>query len=745
LSKRLWKVLCAAGLGLSCASSEGARQGEGEGSLAPLASGGEDIPVALSALSDVDVVATHNDGVPFFIQGSLGWVAEPAPGLVATEELAGMQEALHGIAPVFRLRAEDLVYRRRTVDALGHRHLRFAQTRNGRPVIGGELVLHVDDDGSIYSANSSARDTPNPRGLAPPVEAQLSVEAAEVAARRGTSGVGIEARGTGREVYVRSSKGALVLAHEVHVTGRRDALPVDALVYVNASSGELELVDSRIHTGMDRRVHSANNGTSTPGALSRSEGQTAVGKAHVDTNYDHLGTTFRCYRELFGRDSYDNAGATLISTVHYSAGYVNAYWDGNQMVYGDGDGTQSGPLGMDLDITVHELTHAVTSSESDLIYANESGALNEAFSDIFAAACESWSRGWATDADVWRIAEDIWTPGAAGDALRYMDNPTRDGWSRDYYPERYTGTADSGGVHWNSGIVNLAFKLLAVGGTHPREKTTVVVPGIGVEKAARIFYKANTDIFTPSTHFVEAKTGTEQAARQLGYDAATVDAVRMAWEAVGVGVIPPPPPITVLSNGVPVSSLTLSGGGKKYFKLTVPPGQPGVKFTTRGGSGDLDMYVKSRAVPSTTTYDCRPYKTGNTEECLIADPVDGDWYVMLSAYATYSGVTLMGSYEGLAPGTATEPYPGAVAEWRCWTLAVPPGKDSVTFEQAGGSGDADLYVRFGQPPTLSSYSCRPYLSDNTETCTVRAPVAGTWYACSHAYTEHTGTTMKGSY
>ena len=94
-------------------------------------------------------------------------------------------------------------------------------------------------------------------------------------------------------------------------------------------------------------------------------------------NYDMLGATYNCYQTLFGRDSYDNAGATLISTVHYGTNYVNAYWDGTQMVYGDGDGVDSIELGKDVDVTVHELTHAVTDTESDLIYSGESGGLNE--------------------------------------------------------------------------------------------------------------------------------------------------------------------------------------------------------------------------------------------------------------------------------------------------------------------------------------------------------------------------------
>ncbi|MBN1206793.1 MAG: M4 family metallopeptidase, partial [Myxococcaceae bacterium] len=409
-------------------------------------------------------------------------------------------------------------------------------------------------------------------------------------------------------------------------------------------------------------------------------------------------------------------------------------------------------LGKDLDVTVHELSHAVTDVESNLIYSGESGGLNESYSDIFGAVCESWTRSWATDADVWKVGEDIWTPGTSGDALRYMNDPRTDGSSLDFYAD-YSSGVD---VHYSSGISNLAFKLLSTGGTHPRGRSTIVVPAIGVEKAARIFYKANVDIWTASTTFAQAKTGTESAASQLGYDAATIDAVSKAWQAVGVGIVLPPPPTTTLSNGVPVTGIGGSTGDKKYYKLTVPSGQTTLTFTTSGGTGDVDLYTQFGAAPTTSSYACRPYAGGNSETCTHSSPAAGDWYVMLNAYSTYSGVTLTGTYSGggggggseLTNGVATAAYSGASSSWKCWTLQVPSGKTSVVFNQVGASGntgDADLYVRYNAAPTTSTYACRPYLSGNTETCTISAPSAGTWYACSRGYSAYTNVTMKGTY
>jgi len=281
------------------------------------------------------------------------------------------------------------------------------------------------------------------------------------------------------------------------------------------------------------------------------------------------------------------------------------------------------------------------------------------------------------------------------------------------------------------------------------------VPGIGVELAARIFYKANTDIFTASTNFAAAKTGTEQAATQLGYDAATVDAVTKAWQAVGVGggTTPPPTTVVTLTDGVAKTGLSGSTGSNTYYKLTVPTGQTSLKFTMSGGTGDADMYVKFGAQPTSSSYDCRPYKSGNAEECTFTNPAAGDWFVMLNAYSSYSSVSLLGDYSTSAPpsgnvltnGVATAPYSGASGSMTCWTLSVPSGRTSVVFNQAGGTGDADLYVRFGAAPTTTTYNCRPYLTGNNETCTISNPSAGTWYACSRGYTSYSNTTMKGTY
>jgi vibriolysin len=311
------------------------------------------------------------------------------------------------------------------------------------------------------------------------------------------------------------------------------------------------------------------------------------------------------------------------------------------MVYGDGDGVDSGPLTV-LDVVGHELTHAVTEKSSALIYKNESGALNEAMSDVFGAAIEAYRDG-AVTGKTWKIGEDCWTPGTAGDALRYMNDPALAG-DYDYYPTRYVGTSDNGGVHWNSGIANLAFYLAVAGGTHPRGKTSNVVPALAADpvesitKGAAIFYRANTAYLGASATFGDARTATAQAAADLyGANSAEVTAINEAWTAVGVK---PAAVWTILST----STIAAAKGKSSDSNYATPANASQIKFEISGGSGDADLYVKFGSAPTTASYDCRPYLSGNSEACTFNPSKAGTYYVMVRAYTAYSNVNLKVSY-----------------------------------------------------------------------------------------------------
>ncbi|HEU5058031.1 MAG TPA: M4 family metallopeptidase, partial [Kofleriaceae bacterium] len=429
------------------------------------------------APSDVDVAAWAADGAPAHVAGDLG--RAPAD-LDSGDPEAAMRPILARIAPLFQARADQLFLSSMRTDEIGYRHLRYRQEVNGLEVVGGRLDLHIDHRGVVYLANGAARE------IAIPDSPTTTLTAARVALAGHPRGRGLAIEG-GRLVYLIANRdGSRHLAWEIVARGVRDGDPVRDLVYIDARGGAFIEAHPTIHAARNRATHNLFNGTALPGTLQRSEGQGPVADVDVNFAHDFTGDTYDCYAALFGRDSFDNAGALMRSSVHYSTNYVNAFWNGSQMVYGDGDGSTAIQLDRGFDVVSHELTHAVTQYESGLVYQNESGALNEANSDTFSAICEEWKDGVIT-ADTWKIGEDVWTPGTPGDALRYMDNPTLDGSSRDYYPERYTGSADNGGVHWNSGIPNLAFYLAVVGGQHPRGR------GLSIEGGRLVYLIANRD------------------------------------------------------------------------------------------------------------------------------------------------------------------------------------------------------------------------------------------------------------
>jgi vibriolysin len=442
---------------------------------------------------------------------------------------------------------------------------------------------------------------------------------------------------------------------------------------------------------------------------------------------------------------------------------VNAFWNGSQMVYGDGDGSTSAPLSRSFDVAAHELTHAVTSASSKLVYQNESGALNEAMSDIFAAICEARRDG-GVSANTWKIGEEVWTPGTAGDALRYMNDPIADGQSKDYYPTRYTGSQDNGGVHLNSGIANLAFKLLVTGGTHPRSKTTINVPALGMEQAGKIFYRAQTTYFTSSTNFAAARTATANAANDL-YGSDAKFAVESAWAAVGVGSAPSgggggggggggEPTATALTSGVPV---TISGAKDSftYFSIVVPAGASSLSVTTAGSNGDADLFVKLGALPSNTSYDKKSDSSSSNETVSYTSPAAGTYYIAVQGYAAFSSlkVTATVSTSGgggggggnvLQNGVPKTGLGGAQGSLVYFTIDA-PANTPVKFTISGGTGDADLYVRFGAQPTTSTYDARPYLNGNNETATVTKATAGTYYVMLRGYSSYSGVSLTASY
>ncbi|UOY91920.1 M4 family metallopeptidase [Ectobacillus sp. JY-23] len=447
-------------------------------------------------------------------------------------------------------------------DPLGATVLRLQQTFNGVPVWGSTQTAHVADNGALKVVSGTVipdLDKQAKLKFGKKIGATAAVAAAEQA-------LGFKPEYDKKptaDVYVYKKGEEATYAYVVNLNFLAPE-PGNYYYFVDAFTGEVLDQYNTIHnvTGTNKvgsgkgvlgdtksinttlsgsyyylqdntrgakiYTYDARNRTTLPGSLWADTDNlfnASYDAAAVDAHY-YAGVTYDYYKNKFGRNSYNNAGASLNSTVHYSRSYNNAFWNGSQMVYGDGDGVTFRPLSGSLDVVAHELTHAVTEYASGLIYQNESGALNEALSDIFGTLVEYYDNRTPD----WEMGEDIYTPGTAGDALRSMSNPAKYG-DPDHYSVRYTGTQDNGGVHINSGIINKAAFLLANGGTH----YGVTVPAIGNDKTGAIYYRANEYYFTQSATFSQARAALVQAASDLyGSTSAEVNAVKKSFDAVGV-------------------------------------------------------------------------------------------------------------------------------------------------------------------------------------------------------------------
>ncbi len=282
----------------------------------------------------------------------------------------------------------------------------------------------------------------------------------------------------------------------------------------------------------NREVYDARNGQELPGKLVRKEGQKAIKDVAANEAYNASGYTWDFYNKIYGRNSIDDRGMKLSSTVHFDRDFDNAFWDGTQMVYGDGDGIIFNRFTRSLDVIGHELTHGVTQFEAGLVYRNQPGALNEHFSDVFGILVKQYRYKLTVEKSDWIVGAELFAKGVNGVGIRSMKDPgtayddSRLG--KDPQPAHmkdiYRGGGDNGGVHINSGIPNKAFYLAAS-----------EMGGYAWEKAGKIWYTALCDRVKPRTTFSECADILITLAGELyGVGGAEQKAVRNGWKAVGV-------------------------------------------------------------------------------------------------------------------------------------------------------------------------------------------------------------------
>lgn len=411
----------------------------------------------------------------------------------------------------------------------------------------------------------------------------------------------------------------------------------------------------------------------------------------------------------------------LVMKVHVGVNYENAFWDGSSMNFGDG-ATTFYPL-TSLDVTGHEVSHGFTEQNSNLTYSGMSGGMNEAFSDMAGEAVKFYVKG----SNDFKVGVDIFK---ATGALRYMYNPPLDGASIDN-ASQYTSSLD---VHNSSGVFNKAFYLLAT------------KAGWNTRKAFEVMADANRLFWTAGSTFNQGACGVEKAAIARGYTVADVTA---AFSSVGVvggcgGGTTPPSGAIVLTKDVSVGFGGAAGTQAKYT-FVVPTDSTNLSFKMSGGTGDGDIYTQLTTDPTTTSYLAKSDGATTAESILIATPTAGTYHLLANAYAAVSGASIVASYSTGTPstctpsatvlcsGTAVTGITLALNATRTFTIVVPAGKTSLTFKLSGGTGDGDIYSKLGAAPTTTVYDNSSTGSTNTETITVTAPAAGTYYLMLKAY------------
>ncbi len=282
-----------------------------------------------------------------------------------------------------------------------------------------------------------------------------------------------------------------------------------------------------------RTIRTAQNTENVEGPVVRSEGDPPTGDVAVDEAYDGLGATHLFFWEIFERDSIDGDGLPLRAVVHFGDSYDNAFWDGQRMVFGDGDGDLFLRFTRSLDVIGHELAHGVTEDEAALEYWGQSGALNESMSDVFGSLVKQYKLQQRADEADWLIGADLLAPGVNGSALRSMANPGTayddPVLGKDPQPahmSKYVVTmSDNGGVHINSGIPNRAFHAVSV-----------ALGGYAWERAGEIWYEALRDSrIKPRARFRTFARATQRAAiRRYGEGSVEAKAVCDGWDVVGI-------------------------------------------------------------------------------------------------------------------------------------------------------------------------------------------------------------------
>ncbi len=470
---------------------------------------------------------------------------------------------------LLKLRGKStLLLSKKESDKDGFTHYKYKQFFNGIPVEYSTYTAHCKD-GRLVNANGEYYDqiiVSTQPSITKEVAFQKSLAFINAKKYKGDDSNGVNPGLQSGQLIIFPKESKYYLAYKFDIYALSPLKR--AWVYVDAHSGNILFQEDRIHntdvqavaltafssiqeittdsinatsyrlreTGRGNGISTLNlqNGTNYAAAVDFTDNNNVWNTTTIDqyATDAHFGAekTYDFYFSHFGRNSYDNAGAPINSYVHYSSNYVNAFWDGTEMTYGDGDGIDYLPL-TSLEIIGHEITHAVTENTAALVYSNESGALNESFSDIFGNTIRfEYSAGNAT----WLVGDQILVNGGSGTPFRNMADP-----NQYQCADTYGGTYFNNGdiVHYDSGIQNFWYYLLSTGGSGVNDNgDSYLVNGIGIPAARSITFRNLSVYLTPNSTFADARFYAIQSAIDL-YGSCSNEVIQTtnAWFAVGVG------------------------------------------------------------------------------------------------------------------------------------------------------------------------------------------------------------------
>ncbi len=525
--RRSWivAVVCAVGGVAIAAWQAGAQTSEGPDEFSAAL---EELQKAASG--DVKVTRSAKTGLATFMAVRSGGSIEVSGAAGATPKsralsFLGTHGRLFGIQVASQLQE----IRTRAQDLVAMDHVRFRQVHQGVPVTGAELTVHLRG-AAVVAANGKALRLRGDLATVPTIGPGAAQAAALAVLKKHLKIESAELSEPRLEIFDLGFIGGPHRPTRLawFVEARRTDLR--QFVWVDALDGSVIKHFSQLPHALNRRVYTANNTAALPGSLVRNEGQGPAADSDVNDAYDFSGDTYDNFFSEHGRDSYDDAGAQLRSTVRYCPSpsdcpYQNAFWNGVQMVYGAGF-----PAADDVD--AHELTHAVTEHSAGLFYYMQSGALNESFSDIFGETVDLGNgAGNDTPGVRWKMGEDVPVFGA----IRDMSDPTvfgDPGKMSDPQFDCLDSGEDAGGVHGNSGVPNHAYFLMVDGGTY----NGITVAPIGLTKAGKIQYRSLTEYLTSASDFLDNYDALNQSCSDLigvaGITGADCVEVQKALDAV---------------------------------------------------------------------------------------------------------------------------------------------------------------------------------------------------------------------